>query len=162
MVLPYPYKIYDDVTQIILPDLQSMGVKGVLLDIDGTLMRTKDKAPEDRVFEWINTLKQNGILVYVLSNNKHPERVKALAESIGAEWTYLAHKPKKAGFCNAAKSLGLEHCEIAVVGDQIFTDMFGAARCGMKGLIVSSLDTYLWYYYPRHLLEIIFWREKRK
>ena len=162
MVLPYPYKVYDNVTQIIPTDIQAMGVKGVLLDIDGTLMRTKDKAPDPRVMKWIDSLKQNDIAVYVLSNNKHPDRVRKLAESIGADWTYLAHKPKKEGFYNAAKSLGLEHCEIAVIGDQIFTDMFGAARCGMKGLIVNSLDTYLWYYYPRHVLEIIFWREKRK
>jgi hypothetical protein len=40
--------------------------------------------------------------------------------------------------------------------------MFGAARCGMKGLLVNSMDTYLWYYHPRHMLEKIFWREKNK
>ena len=98
MVLPYPYKVYDNVTQIIPTDIQAMGVKGVLLDIDGTLMRTKDKAPDPRVMEWIDSLKQNDIAVYVLSNNKHPDRVRKLAESIGADWTYLAHKPKKEGF----------------------------------------------------------------
>ena len=58
--------------------------------------------------------------------------------------------------------LGLENNEIAAVGDQIFTDMLGAARCGMKGLLVNSMDTYLWYYHPRHLLERIFWREIKK
>ena len=162
MVLPYPYKIYDDVTKIIPEELHAMGIRGVLLDIDGTLMRTKDKYPREDVIAWINSLKNNGILIYVLSNNKHPERVKGFAESIGADWTYLAHKPQKNGFINAAKSLGLPHSQIAAVGDQIFTDMFGAARCGMKGLLVNSMDTYLWYYHPRHMLEKIFWREKNK
>ena len=162
MVFPFPYKIYDNVTEIMPSDLQAMGVKGILLDIDGTLMRTKDKVPNEAVLDWIKSLKKTGIAIYVLSNNKHPDRVKRLADSIEADWNYLAHKPKKEGFYKAAESLSLKHDEIAVIGDQIFTDMYGAARCGMKGLLVNSLDTYLWYYYPRHILEIIFWREKHK
>lgn len=162
MTLPYPYKIYDNVTCIIPSDVLDMGVKGVLLDIDGTLMRTKDKSPAPEVMNWINDLKNSGIAVYVLSNNKHPERVKNFAESIGAQWTYLAHKPAKSGFIKAAGSLKLNHSQIAVIGDQIYTDMFGAARCGMRGLLVNSMDTYLWYYYPRHILELLFWREKHR
>ena len=162
MLFPYPYKIYKNVCCIDSCALKAMGVKGILLDIDGTLMRTKDHAPTAEVMAWLGSLKKDGIAVYVLSNNKHPDRVKRFAESIGAEWTYLAHKPKKSGFLHAAECLGLKNEELAVVGDQIFTDMYGAARCGMKGLLVNSLDTYLWYYYPRHLLELIFWKEKNK
>ena len=162
MIFPYPYKIYENVTQIIPSDLISMGISGVLLDIDGTLMRTKDNNPSTEVRQWLQSLKQNNISLYVLSNNKHPERVKSFAQSINAEWTYLAHKPKKQGFYNAAKCLNLPHSRIAVIGDQIFTDMLGAARCEMKGLLVNSMDTYLWYYHPRHLLERIFWREIKK
>ena len=162
MILPYPYKTYTKVSDISLGELKEMKIKGIILDIDGTLMKTKDQWPTDEVMGWLESLKKGGILIYVLSNNKHPERVKAFAEKLGANWTYLAKKPFKKGFYKAADDLNLEHSEIAVIGDQIFTDMLGARLCGMKGLIVDSLDTYLWYYRPRHLLEKIFWKEKTK
>ena len=162
MILPYPYKTYTKVSDISLGELKEMKIKGIILDIDGTLMKTKDKWPTDEVMGWLESLKKGGILIYVLSNNKHPERVKGFAENLGANWTYLAKKPFKKGFYRAAADLDLEHSEIGVIGDQIFTDMLGARLCGMKGLIVDSLDTYLWYYRPRHLLEKIFWKEKTK
>lgn len=161
MFFPYPYKTFSKVCDITPELLKQIGIKGIILDIDGTLMRTKDKWPQDQVMVWIDDLKQNGIALYVLSNNKHPERVKAFAEHIGANWTYLAKKPFKKGFYRAAKDLQLDSNEIGVVGDQIFTDMLGAKLCGMKGLIVDSLDTYLWYYWPRHVFEMIFWKEKK-
>ncbi len=162
MILPYPYKTYKKVSDISLDELKGMNIKGIILDIDGTLMETKDKYPTKEVMDWLDSLKNGGIAIYVLSNNKHPERVKNFAESLGANWTYLAKKPFKKGFYKAAADLKLKHSEIGVIGDQIFTDMLGARLCGMKGLIVDSLDTYLWYYGPRHLLEKIFWKEKRK
>lgn len=162
MLLPYPYRTYKKVSDISVDDLNDMNIKGIILDIDGTLMKTKDKWPEETVVHWIKSLKDNDIEIYVLSNNKHPDRVKQFADYIGSDWTYLARKPFKKGFLNAAATIGIEPSQIGVVGDQIFTDMLGARLCGMKGLIVDSMDTYLWYYYPRHILEKVFWKEKRK
>ena len=161
MFFPYPHKKFSCVCDITPSLLAEMGIKGIVLDIDGTLMKTKDKWPKDEVMNWITLLQENGILIYVLSNNKHPDRVKKFSEAIGAKWMYLSRKPFKKGFINASKELGLKSNEIGVVGDQIFTDMLGARLCGMKGLIVDSMDTYLWYYWPRHILELIFWKEKK-
>lgn len=161
MFFPYPYKIFSKVSEITPEVLKREGISAIILDIDGTLMKTKDKWPEEEVMSWIDNLKNNGILFYVLSNNKHPQRVQAFAENIGAEWTYLSRKPFKKGFLKAAKALNCPHYSIGVVGDQIFTDMLGARLCKMKGLLVDSMDTYLWYYWPRHLLELIFWKEKK-
>jgi len=160
MKLPYPYKAYKKVSDIFPETLAQMGIKAILLDIDGTLMQTREICPADEVMNWIKSVQESGIIIYILSNNKHPERVKGFAESIGCQWNYLSRKPFKKGFINAASKLGFQHAEIAVVGDQIFTDMLGARLCGMKGLIVDSLDTYLWYYWPRHIFELLFWKEK--
>ena len=102
MFFPYPYKIFSNVTEITPEVLNKEGIKAIILDIDGTLMKTKDKWPKEEVMAWIHNLKSNGILFYVLSNNKHPQRVKSFAESIGAEWSYLSRKPFKKGFIKAA------------------------------------------------------------
>ena len=87
MILPYPYKTYTKVSDISLGELKEMKIKGIILDIDGTLMKTKDQWPTDEVMGWLESLKKGGILIYVLSNNKHPERVKAFAEKFGLCYT---------------------------------------------------------------------------
>lgn len=162
MPLPYPHFKLPDVTHITLQLLQKYHIRGLLLDIDGTLMQTRDSMPLQPVLDWMDRMKQAGVALYILSNNKHHHRVQAFAESQGLPWQYLAHKPGKDGFFRAAKELDLPPEQLAVVGDQTFTDMLGARRCGMWGILVESTDTYLWYFWPRRLLELPFRREKRK
>ena len=72
MLFPFPHKIYDDVTCIRPEFLRSKGIRGLLLDIDGTLARTKDPTPSAAVDNWLREMQENGILLYILSNNKSP------------------------------------------------------------------------------------------
>lgn len=75
---------------------------------------------------------------------------------MGLPWQYLAHKPGQAGFQRAFRETGLKPRELALVGDQIFTDMWGARRAGCLALMVESTDTYLWYFPFRRLAELPF------
>lgn len=160
MPLPYPHVFLPDVTHITPQLLQKLGVSGLLLDIDGTLMQTRDAMPERKVLDWMDTMRQSGVTLYILSNNKHHDRVKAFAEKVGLPWQHLAQKPGLKGFHEAAKRLNSKPEALAMVGDQTFTDMWGARRFGCKGILVDSTDTYLWYFWPRRLLELPFRKER--
>ena len=70
MVLPFPHVILKDVMHITPAMLESMGVRGLLLDIDGTLARTKDSRPSKAVASWLDEMRKSGIRLYILSNNK--------------------------------------------------------------------------------------------
>ena len=160
MPLPYPHVFLPDVTHITPELLEKLGVSGLLLDIDGTLMQTRDAMPERRILDWMDAMRASGVTLYILSNNKHFERVKAFAETVGLPWQHLAKKPGLKGFRAAAERLGMKPEQLAMVGDQTFTDMWGARRFGCKGILVDSTDTYLWYFWPRRLAELPFRKER--
>ena len=160
MPLPYPHVFLPDVTHISPELLEKLGVSGLLLDIDGTLMQTRDAMPRQAVLDWMAHLRREGFILYILSNNKHHHRVKAFAEAVGLPWQHLAKKPGCAGFREAAKRLDMAPERLAMVGDQTYTDMWGARRFGCKGILVESTDTYLWYFWPRRLAELPFRKER--
>lgn len=162
MHLPFPHKIIRDVTYISPYMLSSMGIKGLLLDIDGTLARTKDPRPSDEVFKWIEEMKGAGIALYILSNNKSPERTKSYADMVGCKWRHKSNKPDPKGFYEASEALGIAPKNLAIVGDQIYTDVLGGLRSGMKTIMVQSTDTYLWYFPLRRLVELPFRFERRR
>ena len=85
MIFPFPYRYYPAVTDITVQDVQDMGIRALLLDIDGTLMQTRDMMPAPAVMAWLKEMQAQGITLYVLSNNKHPHRVEAFAKAIGAQ-----------------------------------------------------------------------------
>lgn len=160
MPLPFPHVFLPDVTGITPDLLQELGVSGLLLDIDGTLMQTRDAMPTQAVLNWMDSLRRQGIALYILSNNRHQDRVRAFAQAVELPWRNLAKKPFLSGFRQAAAELGLPPERLALVGDQIFTDMWGARRFGCKGILVESSDTYLWYFGLRRLAELPFRRER--
>ena len=160
MPLPFPHVFLPDVTPITPALLKQLGVSGLLLDIDGTLMQTRDSMPAQPVLDWMENMKNAGIILYILSNNKHHHRVKAFAEAVELPWQHLAKKPGLAGFRLAAQRLGLRPDQLAMVGDQTYTDVFGARRFGCKAILVDSTDTYLWYFWPRRLAELPFRKER--
>ena len=160
MPLPFPHLFLPSVTHITPAMLHQLGVTALLLDIDGTLMQTRDNMPEKPVLDWMKSMEQAGFTLYILSNNKHHHRVKAFAEAVGLPWQNLAKKPALSGFRKAASILNLPPERMAMVGDQTFTDVFGARRFGCKAILVDSTDTYLWYFWPRRLLELPFRKER--
>ena len=112
------------------------------------------------VLDWMRAMQQAGFTLYILSNNKHHHRVKAFAEAVQLPWQNLAKKPALGGFRKAAERLQLPPQRMAMVGDQTVTDVLGARRFGCKAILVDSTDTYLWYFWPRRLLELPFRKER--
>lgn len=124
----------------IRPDwLESRHIKGLILDLDNTLAGYADEHPPQSAVDWVAGLASHGIEIIVLSNN-NSARVEAFCAPLGVRFVGGARKPMKRGYLKAASMLGLPADRVAVVGDQIFTDIWGAKRCGMTAIIVDPFD----------------------
>ena len=119
--------------------LQQKGIRGVLIDIDGTVSSYRVALPDEKMHAYLKSLADAGIAALFLSNNK-PMRVGRYSDPLGMQWISRARKPLSKGFRQAADMLGLPAHQIAVIGDQIFTDVLGGNRAGMLTCQVQSLD----------------------
>jgi HAD superfamily phosphatase (TIGR01668 family) len=119
--------------------LKDRGIKGVLLDIDNTLITHKQKIPDEKVIELIKYFQENGIQTAIVSNATK-RRVEVFNKKLGLYATYRSFKPSKRGFYKAMSKLGLIPSETAVIGDQLFTDIRGGNRLGLTTILVEPLD----------------------
>lgn len=123
--------------------LQSMGVCGLLLDIDNTLTAHDDPTPAPGVQAWIARMKACGVRLRLVSNN-HPPRVEPFAKLLGIECICDAGKPLSGGYERAVRSMHLQKCEVAAVGDQLFTDILGANYFGIRSIYVAPMAKESW------------------
>ncbi|MCL2579825.1 MAG: YqeG family HAD IIIA-type phosphatase [Oscillospiraceae bacterium] len=139
MSLLYP-TIYLKSIAAVTPDLLSRwGVRGLILDVDNTLTTHNNPDPAPEVEGWLELMRENHIEMIILSNN-HPGRVRPFAQALGMGFTANAGKPRLVGFKRAAAELGLPKEQIAVVGDQIFTDILGGNRWGARTILIKPIE----------------------
>lgn len=136
----YPDLYLENVKKITIELLKKNNIKGLILDIDNTLI-DYDKKILEGTEEWCSNLKKQGIKMCILSNTNKVQKVKKVAELLDLEYLYFAHKPNKAGFKKAQKLLNMNQENIAVVGDQIFTDVLGGNRMKMFTILTKPIDT---------------------
>lgn len=134
----YPKSYFKKVTDISPDFLNENKIKGLVLDVDNTLIDF-DRNMLKGIDDWYKQIKENDIKCIILSNSNKHDKVKMVADSIGIPYIYFAKKPLKSGFFKAQKELELENQNIAVVGDQIFTDIIGANRCKMYSILVEPI-----------------------
>lgn len=149
-----PDLIYQNVPAIPPADLADRGIQAALLDLDGTLCHIKNESVSPEISAWLSALPAVGITPVLFSNNKHPDRVLRMSEALHIPlWRHLAGKPFPDGFRWAMDALSLPASRIAVIGDQIYTDVLGANRMGMLSVFVYSMDYSIGYVKLRHILE---------
>ena len=134
----YTNRYIEKVTDIDVKFLEENSIKGLILDVDNTLI-DYDKKMIDGLEQWAEELKQNNIKLCILSNSNKKDKVKKISEVLEVPYFYFAKKPFKFGFKKAKTLLNLENKNIAVVGDQIFTDVLGANRCKMYSILVKPI-----------------------
>ena len=135
----YPKEYMKNVTEISLEFLKKNNIKGLILDIDNTLINF-DKEILTGAKQWCEQNKNNGIKMCILSNTNKVEKVEKVANQLDLPYLYFAKKPFKKGFLRAQKLLDLPKENIAVVGDQVFTDVIGANRCKMFSILTKPID----------------------
>ena len=118
---------------------QKEGIKGLIYDIDNTLVM-HGAPPNERCVELFAKLRGMGLKTFILSNNGI-DRVKSFSDTVGAEdYLYKSGKPSKKGYLKACGIMGIKPSEALAVGDQIFTDIWGAKRSGMRAVMVDPID----------------------
>ena len=118
----YPKIYLNNVKEITIELLKENNIKGLLLDVDNTLIDFNLKML-DNVEKWCEDLKKQNIKICILSNTNKIEKVKMVANKLNLDYINFAKKPFKSGFKKAVKLLELEPENIAVAGDQIMTDV---------------------------------------
>ena len=133
----YPGEYIDSTYSIDFDKLYKEGYRGVIFDIDNTLV-THGSPADERAIALFKHLKELGFSCLVLSNNKEP-RVKSFAKQVGIKYIYKAGKPKPSGYRTAMERLGTDTKNTLFVGDQIFTDIYGANKCGIDSILVDFI-----------------------
>lgn len=114
------------------------GFRGILFDIDNTLVEHGKEATEQAKKLFIR-LKKIGFECCLISNNKK-NRVRTFNEDIGVHTVFNAHKPAKKGYYYAMELMNTRPENTVFVGDQLFTDIFGAKRIGLKNFLVKPIN----------------------
>jgi len=127
--------IYD----IPLDELYAQGIRGLITDLDNTLVGAKTPLATDELVKWLATVKQKGIDVVIVSNN-NDSRVGAFAVPLGIPYIHAARKPAQRAFRKALELLQLEAKETLMVGDQLMTDVFGGNRMGLHTVLVAPIS----------------------
>ena len=136
--LLFPDEYVKSAFEIDYKDLYKQGYRGIIFDIDNTLVGHNQPA-DRRAVHLIAVLKDIGFSINILSNNKEP-RVKAFADQVGADdYLYLANKPLPKGYRRAMWRMGLKRHQMLVIGDQLFTDICGANLAGMHTILVEPV-----------------------
>lgn len=135
-----PDEYYASVVDIVPKQLAARGIKALLLDVDNTLMPRTDTAVPAAAASWVESCCNAGLEVLVISNS-FQDRVVRAVEQLGVGFIGKAMKPLPGGFNRAKRQLGLKGKEIAMVGDQTYTDILGANLAGVHSILVLPCGT---------------------
>jgi HAD superfamily phosphatase (TIGR01668 family) len=146
----YPKRLAPSSYDIDYEKLYQEGYRGILFDIDNTLVgHGADATP--RAIELFKRLKRIGFQTCLISNNSD-ERVKRFNKNIGTNYIHKANKPFTKNYIKATKIMGTRIDNTVFVGDQLFTDVFGANRIGMMTYLVKPI-------HPKEEIQIVLKRK---
>lgn len=135
----YPKSYFRNILDIDIDFLLKNNIKAVLLDIDNTILDYKNNIPEG-LEDWVKNAKNNNIKFCILSNTNKKKKAQKMSKLLDIPYIFFAKKPLKYGFKKAKEILNIEENNtIAVIGDQVLTDVLGANRCNMYSILVKPL-----------------------
>ena len=142
----YPNIYLKKVEDITIETLIKNKIKLLILDVDNTLIDYYKNLSEN-IIKWAKEMKGQGIKLYILSNTNNEQKVEKVAQTLQIPYKHFAMKPLKRGFKKIEKETQIQAENIAVVGDQIFTDVLGGNRSGMFTILVEPIDNKKDYWY---------------
>ena len=134
----YPDEYVDSSYELDYQAFYNAGYRAVLFDIDNTLVPHGAPA-DDRAVQLIEKIRNTGLKACLISNNKLG-RVKSFADAVGAFYVEDAHKPSRKGYQRGMQEMGTTTENTLFVGDQLFTDVWGAKRTGLKSILVKPIN----------------------
>lgn len=115
--------------------LKESGIKGIITDLDNTLVEWDRPNATPQLLEWFKEVKDQGMKITIVSNNNE-RRVKAFSDPHQIPFIYRAKKPMGNAFLKAVKNMNLKKEEVVVIGDQLLTDVLGGNRSGFHTILV--------------------------
>lgn len=149
----YPKECANSTYEIDFLKLYEKGYRGVLFDIDNTLVPHGMPA-DDKAKELFGQLREIGFQTCLISNNKEA-RVKPFAKELHSPYIFDAHKPSRKNYRKAMEIMGTTVDNSLFVGDQLFTDVYGANRAGMYAILVQPI-------HPKEEIQIVLKRYLEK
>lgn len=135
-----PHIIVKTLYDIELYTLKERGIKGIIFDLDNTIIPWDRPNMSPEITQWLHGLLAQGFKLCLVSNNMD-KRVKKIAGIFDIPFVARAYKPAKTGFRRAMATMELTDLQVAVVGDQLFTDVLGGNRLGLCTIWVAPLTT---------------------
>ena len=149
----YPDNEVDSAYAIDYEGLYSKGIRGIIFDIDNTLVPHGEPADE-RAVQLFARLHAIGFRTMLLSNNKEP-RVKMFNDGVGSSYIFKAGKPGREGYVKAMERMQTAPENTIFVGDQLFTDVWGAKKAGIVTYLVKPI-------HPKEEIQIVLKRYLEK
>lgn len=134
----YPDMKLNSVYEVDFDRLYKKGIRGLIFDIDNTLVPHGADADE-RIEKLFGELKKMGFKTFLLSNNKL-ERVKRFNANIRSLYIYKAGKPNAVNYIKAMRMMGTGKENTVFIGDQLFTDIWGAKKAGISTILLNPID----------------------
>jgi uncharacterized protein len=142
MLKPFtPNLLVASVHKISQADLSARGIKGILFDLDNTLLTHYGTEFDPDLVAWMRRAQDAGFGLCIASNG-YETRTLGLAEKLGIPAVARSQKPRRSGLRRGLAVLGLQPSEAAMVGDQIFTDIWAGNRLGMYTILVDPIDSH--------------------
>ncbi len=135
----YPDYYFKSVYELTPDFFKKISARGVIFDIDNTLVPYKTRRPDKAVVAYLESLTKSGIKVAFVSNNKK-ERVEEFSRDTGIIFFYKSGKPSRRFVRKAMSKMELEKEFTVMVGDQLLTDILGANRAGVKSVLVDRIS----------------------
>ena len=139
MALLRPTLYFGNVTEITLKIIKNMNIKGIILDIDGTLTLQDSQNLNDSILNWIYKILNSKINIVLLSNNTNKKRVESLSKKLNLPYIHFAMKPLPIKIYKALKIINCKKNATVIIGDQLFTDILLANIIGMRSILVDTI-----------------------
>lgn len=158
----YPSEDYVSTYKIPFEKYYEKGYRGVLFDVDNTLVEHDQEATPQAV-ALFKRLREIGFSTCLISNNKD-YRVQPFADAVGSGFVYKAGKPSPRGYEEGMEKMGTERQTTLFVGDQLFTDIWGANRAGIHSILVKQIAKHeeIQIVLKRKLEKIVLWSYRRR
>ncbi len=118
--------------------LRRQGIRGLIFDLDNTIVERGQLTFPPELLAWMDGLRAKDFKIAIVSNNRHPAAEEA-AKAHGIPAVFRAVKPRRKPFLLAMEMMNVSRRETAVVGDQVFTDIFGGNRLGLFTILINPL-----------------------
>ena len=135
-----PQLVVPAVTVLTPGFFRERGLTAALLDLDNTLVLWHGTTVEPAIADWVRELKAAGMRFCLASNTHRPQRLQVLAEALDVPYELGLAKPRPSGLRRCLERVGTAPAATAMIGDQVFTDIWGGNRCGLYTILVRPMS----------------------